>query len=125
MAGAPQSVKFTVQSTLTQQLQVEQAAEMAGLPPMKGTITATVQLVDDPGLVDPLPPLPALLPKDPAVIARMADFRQGDSGSELVFVSATVYDHSRTLLKCHLGGGDQKEISVWSNLDFNHFGGVL
>jgi hypothetical protein len=43
--------------------------------------------------------------------------------TRLVFVSATVYDHSRTLLRCHPNGNVKKEITVWSNLDFNHFSG--
>jgi hypothetical protein len=97
---------------------------MPGLPAPEGDINITVQLVKDPGLVDPPPPLPALPPDDPAVLARMAEFGAKYRGTELVFVSATVYDHSRTYLRCYpSGGGDRKEICGWSNLDFNHFCG--
>lgn len=96
---------------------------MAGLPPVKGTINVTVQLVKDPKLVDPPPPLPALPPDDPAVLARMAELHENYQGTELVFVSATVYDHSRTLLRCYPSGGASREIAAWSNLDFNCFSG--
>jgi hypothetical protein len=89
---------------------------------VKGTITATVQLVKDPGLPDP-PPLPALSPDNPAVIARLEELRESHSGTELVFISATVYDHLRTFLRCFPGGDGKNEISGWSNLDFNHFSG--
>jgi len=54
----------------------------------------------------------------------MTELRENYRETQLVFVSATVYDHSRTFLRCYpSGGGDRKEISGWSNLDFNHFCG--
>ncbi len=96
---------------------------MAGLPPIKGTINVTVQMVKDPGLPDPPPPLPALPPDDPAVIARMEEIRENYHATELVFLSATVYDHSRTLLRIYPNGKVEGEITAWSNVDFNHFSG--
>ena len=75
---------------------------MAGLPPVTGTITTTVQLVEDPGFTDPPPPLPALPVTDPAVQARLAEMRLRTGVRQIAFVSATVYDHSRTFLKCYL-----------------------
>ena len=43
----------------------------------------------------------------------------------MVMLSATVYDHNRTLLHCNIsGGGAAEEITAWSNLDFNHFCGL-
>lgn len=96
---------------------------MPGLPPVQGTITATVHLVEDPGLVDAPPPLPPVPVDDPLVRQRLADLAGKYQESQLVFVSATVYDHSRTWLRCYPGGNARKEISAWSNLDFNHFSG--
>ena len=97
---------------------------MPDLPAPEGNINITVQLVKDPGLPDPPPPLPPLPPNDPAVLARLAELRAAYHQTQLVFVSATVYDHSRTLLRCYpSGGADTKEISGWSNIDFNHFSG--
>ncbi|NJR43903.1 MAG: hypothetical protein HC767_15825 [Akkermansiaceae bacterium] len=119
----PKPLKFNIQKTLTQRIKVEEASELNDLPPVKGTVTAMVQLVKDPGLIDPLPPLPALPPDDPAVIAKMAELRVSHPKTQLVFVSATVYDHSRTFLRCYFNGEKENEISVWSNLDFNHFSG--
>lgn len=122
-APLSEPLKFRIQSTVTHRVNVEEAPEMAGLPPVKGTINVNVQLVKDPKLLDPPPPLPALPPDDPAVLARMAELREHYQGTELVFVSATIYDHSRTLLRCYPSGGASKEISGWSNLDFNCFSG--
>jgi hypothetical protein len=39
------------------------------------------------------------------------------------FVTATVYDHERTLLRCRPNGINEAEIKAWSNVDFNHFSG--
>lgn len=117
-------IPFVVKSSITRQVFVEESPEMPGLPAPKGTINVTVQVVKDPGLTDPLPPLPALPPDDPAVLARMAEMHEKYRGTELVFVSATVYNHSRTFIRCYpSGGGGRNEISGWSNLDFNHFSG--
>ncbi len=62
-------------------------------------------------------------PDDPAVLARLAELGEAHTEMELVFVSATVYGHSRTYLRCYPGNGTGKEIACWSNLDFNHFSG--
>lgn len=111
---------FKVKSTVVREMDVVEAPPMSGLPPVTGTITTTVHLVEDPKLPDPPPPpVPA---ENPQGNFRIAD--QGDvEWSRMAFVSATVYDHSRTLLRCHPNGNVNKEITVWSNLDFNHFSG--
>ena len=75
-------------------LDVVEPPPMTGLPPVTGTITQTVHLVEDPGLPDPPPPLPALPVDDPAVLARMAEMQAKHRGIQIAFVSATVYDHS-------------------------------
>lgn len=80
-------------------------------------------MVENPHLPEPPPPLPALPVDDPAVKARMAEFREKYRSMELVFVSATVYDHSRTLLRWYPNGDVKNEMTAWSNLDFNCFSG--
>lgn len=120
----PEPIEFEVLRSHTKQVHVVESPEMPGLPAPEGTINVTVQLVKDPGLPDPPPPLPALPPDDPAVLARMEELREEYQETQLVFVSATVYDHSRTYLRCYpSGGGGRKEICGWSNLNFNHFSG--
>ncbi len=119
-----ESIPFEVKTSITKRVHVVESPEMAGLPAPEGTINLTVQLVKKPGLPDPPPPLPALPPNDPSVVARMTELRESYRETQLVFVSATVYDHSWTYLRCYpSGGGDRKEIALWSNLDFNHFSG--
>ena len=122
-APRPVPIDFTVLTSRTQRIQVTEAPEMTGLPPIKGTINVTVQRVADPGLADPPAPLPVLPPSDPLVIARMKQLRESYRGTELVFLSATVFDHSRTLLRIHPNGDVKGEITAWSNIDFSHFSG--
>ncbi len=122
-APRPEPLMLKVKNTVTRQMQVEEAPEMAGLPPIKGKIKMTVQLVADPGLVDPAPPLPAMPVTDPAVLARMAEYRAKFRLTKIAFVSASVYEHKRTLISCHPNGDPKHVITAWSNLDFNHFSG--
>jgi len=119
----PEPLVFKVKNSVTRQMQVEEAPEMAGLPPIKGNIKVTVQLVQDPGLTDPPPPLPALAVDDPAVLARIQEFRSKRRLSKIAFVSATVYEHNCTLIRCYPNGDMTHVITAWSNLDFNHFSG--
>lgn len=122
-APKPEPIELEVERSITKRVHVVESPEMSGVPAAEGVINVTVQLVKDPGLPDPPPPLPALSPDDPAVMARLAELRKNYRQSELVFVSASVYDHSRTFLRCYPNGEATKEISGWSNLDFNHFSG--
>lgn len=122
-APEPEPLEFTVKSSRTQRMDVTKAPEMADLPPIKGTINVTVQMVEDPGLPDPPPPLPALPPDDPAVLVRMQELRKHYRSTKLVFLSATVYDRSRTLLRIYPNGKVEGAVAAWSNLDFNHFAG--
>jgi hypothetical protein len=78
--------------------------------------------VEDPGLPDPPPPLIAVPVEEPAVADGPAELSEPGPDCQLIFVSATVYDHARTYVRCGLGYG--KEIAGWSNIDFNHFCGV-
>ena len=122
-APKPEPIDFKVLSSRTTRMEVTEAPELSGLPPVKGTINVTVQTVEDPGLPEPEPPLPALPPDDPAVIARLAELRGKYRQTELIFLSATVFDRSRTLLRIHPNGDVKGEITAWSNIDFSHFSG--
>jgi len=121
-APLPEPLQFSVKRTLTSRRQVTEAPEIPGLPAVHGTINVTVQLVDDPGLPDPPPPLMAQPVEEPAITDGTAEVSEPGPDCQLVYVSATVYDHARTHVRCGLGNG--KEIVGWSNIDFNHFTGV-
>jgi hypothetical protein len=119
----PEPIDFKVLSSRTTRVDVKEAPEMPELPPITGTINVTVQVVEDPNLPDPPRPLPALPPEDPAVIARLAELTEKYRGIDLVFLSATVYDHNRTFLRIYPNGRGVDSVTAWSNLDFNHFSG--
>jgi hypothetical protein len=119
----PEPIDFTVLSSKTTQREVTKAPELPELPLIQGSINVTVQMVADPNLPDPPPPLPALPPADPAVIARLEELREKYRGNELRFLSATVYDNHRTLLRIYPSGKKDKMITAWSNLNFTHFSG--
>ena len=116
---------YRILSTQVKQMEVVKAPEMPELPPVEGTVTITVHTVSDPGLPDPPPPLPALAADDPQVQSRLAEMRANHGETRILFLSATVFDHSRTFLRCFLTGTGNagKEITAWSNLDFNRFCG--
>jgi hypothetical protein len=121
---APEPIPFRVETSVTKRVHVVESPEIPGLPAPEGDINITVQLVKDPGLPDPPAPLPPSAPDDPAVLARVAELAENYRETQLALVSATVYDHSRTFLRCYLSGNGHKgEVSAWSNLDFNHFSG--
>jgi hypothetical protein len=123
-APEPEPIELEVIQSHTKRVHVVEAPEMPGLPAPEGTISVTKLLVHARELPDPPPPLPQLEPDDPAVQARIAELMEKYHETQLVFVSATVYDHSRTYLRCYpSGNGHHKEIAAWSNLDFNHFSG--
>ncbi len=118
----PAPIRFNVRQSRTFQRDVKESPPMPGLPPVAGTINITVNLVDDPALPDP-PPLPALPPGDPAVIARLKEERKNHRGTDLTFISATVYNKSATLLRIYPNGRADQEVIAWSNLNFLHFSG--
>jgi hypothetical protein len=125
-APKPVAPNFTVKSTFTHQAEAQVDSGVPGLPPVKKMVNVTVNLVEDPHLPDPPPPLPALDISDPAVQARMAAIRRNPRKTVTAYISATVYDHSRTFLRWwwQPGGGEKSdEFNAWSNLDFNDFSG--
>ena len=57
------------------------------------------------------------------MIAILAKLRERYRRTELIFLSATVYDHNRTLLRIYPNGRIADSVTAWSNVDFNHFSG--
>ena len=128
-APEPTPIQLDVLTSRTKEVFVREAAEMPDLPPVEGKIKVTVQRVADPGLPDPPPPLPALPPSDPAVIARMEELRETYRGTELVFISSSVYMETkdspecRTLVRIYPNGQVGSEVVAWSNLNLLHLCG--
>lgn len=128
-AEESEPIEFVVLSSRTKEMFVREAPEMPDLPPVEGTIKVTVQLVADPGLPDPPPPLPALPPDDPTVAARLEKYREIYRGTELVFLSASVHLESegakeaRTLLRIYPNGRIGESVLAWSNVNFLHLTG--
>lgn len=116
----PAQTPSRIISSHTVQKQVTEAAPMDGVPAVTGTINVTMEVAEavDLPIPQPLPPVP---PTDPAVQAQLQELRQTYRESKIVFLSASVYDKSRTLLRIYPNGGVADEVSAWSNLDFNYF----
>lgn len=89
----------------------------------EGGRNVTLQQVAMPDL--PAPPAPPEPPdlSDPQVQAWMAEMREKAKEVHLAFVSATVYDHEKTLVRWWLPGDPPKSFEGWSNVDFNHLCG--
>ncbi|GAA5483945.1 hypothetical protein [Haloferula sargassicola] len=125
----PVPIQFDVLTSRTKEVYVQETPEMPDLPPVEGKIKVTIQKVADPGLPDPPPPLPALPPDDPAVIARMEELRETYRGTELIFVSSSVYMETkdspecRTLLRIYPNGQTGNEVVAWTNLNLLHLCG--
>lgn len=117
------SPDFEVISTHVEQIIQEEPAPLSGMQAISKVVTYTVEIVADPHLPEPPAPPPPADPNDPEVIARRAALRARAQKVEFVFLSATVYDHERTLLKWHVNGKPEQKMTAWSRLDFNHFSG--
>jgi hypothetical protein len=120
----PEPLDFTVLASRTQRVQVTQAPPMEGLPPVTGTATLKVEMVEAPELPAPVEPLGELPAQDAAATAQIQEFREQHPSGEFIFISATVYDHVRTYLRIFPNGQADREVAVWSNVDFNHFAGL-
>jgi hypothetical protein len=107
---------FEAITSRSQRIYVEESPPMPGLPPVAGMVTLKVETVKDPMLPAPVPAAV------PSTSKRVAPSLEEDS--YICFVSATVYDKSRTLLKFRLGSIDSPEVTAWSNIDFNHLRGL-
>ncbi len=118
-------IHFEILSTETKRVYVTEAAEMADLPPTQGIINVTVHRVEDPDLPDPpvSPRVSTSSHADSALTEPTALNQETAVETSLILVSATVYDHCRTLVRISPNGIPEDEISAWSNVDFNHFTG--
>ncbi len=115
---------YTVLRSHQQSMQVDQPAPLPGMPATTHTIKTTIEIVKRPPPA-PAPPPPApRLPLDDAAKARLAALRAAYRKTEFGFLSATVYDHQRTLLRWQPNRRAGQEITAWSNLDWNEFGGL-
>ena len=117
---------FQIQSTQVKLVDVVEAPPMAGLPPVEGTIQLKVHSVADPGLPEPArsvasQPEQADFSDNPEFLERLAQLAEEQQQNRFAFVSATVYDRSRTRLTCHPSGDGHTAVTAWSNIDFNHF----
>jgi len=119
----PPLPNFKVRSTSTTRIMREEPSGVTGLPPVRKEVTATVHVVDDPHLPAPAPPPQPADMSDPAAPPQAAGVPADDAEPEMVSLSATVYDHQRTLLRWHANGTPDQVMTAWSNLDFNHFCG--
>ncbi len=113
---------FEIETTQVKLIEVVEAPPMTGLPPVKGTMTLTVHGVADPGLpeVQPVEQAPVTPPSDTPTVETPTDLPE----TRFVSISATVYGHCRTLLKCQPMDNTSPPVTVWSNIDFNHFRSV-
>jgi hypothetical protein len=119
----PEVPCFTVTESRSQRINVVESPPMPGLPPVTGTVSVTVKKVLDPALLGLTSPLPAARPEDPVVLARFKELQKSYRGTQMVFVSATTYGHSRTYLQVYPNGQVDEQVAAWSNLDFHHFSG--
>lgn len=107
-----------------QSVEAEGRTDIPGLPPTKATVKATVQVVDDPNLPEPPPPLPPLDINDPAVQARISEFRArfGEQNRPLIaMVSANWYVREQVSRITWWVDGEQ--MTCVSRLNMLHFGG--
>ena len=116
---------FQIESTQVKLLDVVESPPMPGLPPVEGTITLKVHSVADPGLPEPPAPSPVQYAENGQLCELLAEYAKERQKIRHAFISATVYDHSRTRLTCYPSGGRDHAVTVWSNIDFNHFGGIV
>lgn len=119
----PPLPNFKIRSTTTKKIMRDEPSGVPGLAPLRKEVTATVHVVEDPHLPEPPPPPPPADMNDPAVLAWRAKVRALYQQREIVFLSATVYDHQRTLLRWYPNGRPDAEMTAWSNIDFNHLCG--
>ena len=122
-APVPPLPNFKIKSTTSSKIIREEPSGVPGLPPLRKRVTATVHLVEDPHLSATPPPLPPVDMSDPEALARRIALAAHDKKTKFVFLSATVYDHQRTLLIWNPIGAPATVMTAWSNIDFNYMSG--
>lgn len=118
-AAAPSLVtpEPQVLAILTHRIWRIEPPPLAGMTPIRRVVTTTIQRVEAQPEPEAVPPPPV----DPSVRARILASRAARPKPVFVFLSATVYDHRRTLLRWFPNGRPAEEMTAWSNLDWNHF----
>jgi hypothetical protein len=113
---------FEVLRTDTRSVLKEEPAPLPGMIPVRKVITETVEVVADPQL-----PIQKPEPEKPVRILseeERAALRARHRAVIPVMLSATVYDHKRTMLRWFPNGVKGGEMIAWSAVDFNVFGGM-
>jgi hypothetical protein len=86
-----------------------------------------MQRVTDPVLPDPPPPPPPMSEKEYEALRASEEWKgvlEKHKDSQMLFLSATVYDHKRTFVRWYGIGTPMKCFAAWSNVDFNHLSGL-
>ena len=123
-SSATPNPDYKVIESHTERVLREEPAPLQGMTPVRKVVDVTVQRVADPHLVAPKPSSQVL---DEAELPEPInpEATEGEQGeSQLIFVSAMVYDHKRTLLTWSTSGEPNDEMVAWSNIDFNQFVGI-
>jgi len=110
-------------SSQTKRMAVTETQGIPDLPPVTKMVKVTLQVLEEPKFPEVIKPLETLTPEDPAVVERMSALSEAYQGTQMIFVSASVYDHNRTLVTIYPNGKAEGSITAWSNIDFNHFSG--
>jgi hypothetical protein len=113
---------FQVRSSVTQQVMREEPAPLPGMVPVCKSVTETVEVVDDPQL--PVKPVP-----EPGATRVLSEEERAQLQATQrviipIIMTATVYDHQRTLLRWYPHGNHAPSMSAWSTIDFNVLCGV-
>ncbi len=119
----PDPIPFEVITSQTKRVYVTEAPEMSDLPLVEGIVDVTVKTVEDPDLPVLLRPVVASAEATSLDSEPTTQTIEDYSGSGLVFLSATVYGHSRTFITISPNGTEEGQVSAWSNVNFNHFTG--
>lgn len=112
----PPAPERQVLKSLTKRIVREEPAPLPDMRPVRKTVALTKQLIVSPPLPEAPAPPPADL-TDPEVAARMAAFRASKRKTEIVLVSATVYDHRQTYLRWWPNGRPEREMGAWVDFD--------
>lgn len=124
--AAPLNVAAQVTETPRQAIprKVKDAKVKTKVEHLKGEKSIIIEMIENPGIPDPPSPPPPLteaqkeaIRNSPAIQARIR--RQKET--KLIFLSATVVDRERTLLRW---SHEKEEYRAWSSIDFNFFRGT-
>ena len=114
--------EFDVESTVIKRVVAVEPAPLSGMVPVEKEISITQNMVVDPQLPDPIPAAPVVFTAED--IARRKAWAALQPPRVVVHLSATVYDHQRTLLRWYLNGKLKEEMVAWSAVDFSVLAGM-